>query len=38
MLRTTIRLALGEYSIELRALDRVSGKSLVQSRKFAIVP
>ncbi len=30
-------LAPGEYSIEVRAKDRVSGKSLVQSQKFTIV-
>jgi len=28
----------GEYSIEVRARDRVSGQSLVQSQKFTIVP
>jgi len=31
-------LAPGEYSIEVRVKDRVSGQSLVQSQKFTIVP
>jgi len=31
-------LAPGEYSIEVRVKDRVSGQSLVQSQKFSIVP
>ena len=30
-------LAPGEYSIEVRVKDRVSGQSLVQSQKFSIV-
>ena len=31
-------LAPGEYAIEVRVRDHVSGQSLVQSQKFAIVP